>query len=169
MQTYSQSWSFLQRFRPFSVNLTPDGSGEDADISCGDPWYRPIGADELGSSLVLVRTERGRALLKRARDAGYVSLTPADVRKALDSQLNLIRKRGSVWGRLLALRLFRVPTPELHGFSLLQNWLGLSLLEKAQSTLGTIRRILLRRLYRPLEISDSEIVRRTQVEAAMRG
>jgi coenzyme F420 hydrogenase subunit beta len=162
LQTYAQSWGFLQRFRPFSVNLTPDGSGEDADISCGDPWYRPIGSDEAGFSLVLVRTERGCGLLRRAREAGYVTLAPADVPKALNSQPNLIRKRGSIWGRLLALRLFGLPAPELRGFSLFENWMSLSLMEKAQSTLGTARRIVQRQLYRPLKILDSEVVRRTR-------
>lgn len=168
LQTYAQSWAFLQRFRPFSVNLTPDGSGEDADISCGDPWYRPLGPDEMGFSLVLVRTERGRAVLARAREAGYVELAPADVEKALNSQRNLIRKRGSVWGRLLALRLLRLPAPDLHGFSLLENWMKLSLLEKAQSTMGTVRRIVERKLYHPLRILESEVVKRTREQDAAR-
>jgi coenzyme F420 hydrogenase subunit beta len=160
LQTYAYSWEFLQRFRPLSVNLTPDGSGEDADISCGDPWYRPIGADEAGHSLVLVRTERGRGILRRACKAGYLTLTPADAFKALNSQPNLIRKRGAIWGRLVALRLFGLPAPRLRGFSLFENWKSLSPLEQAQSILGTMRRIVQRRLYRPLEIPKREVVRR---------
>lgn len=148
--SYAASWGFLQRFRPFAVNLTPDGSGEDADVSCGDPWYRPVAPGEPGSSLILVRTPRGREIVRRAREAGYLQIEPADPRKALVSQANLIRKRGAIWGRVLALRLFGLPAPRLRGFSLLHNWLRLPLLEQAQSTLGTMRRIVQRRLWRPL-------------------
>lgn len=160
LQTYSKSWGFLQSFRPLAVNLTPDGSGEDADISCGDPWYRPIETDEPGTSLVLVRTSRGRELLRKAHDAGYVRLTPCNASDAINSQVNLIRKRGAIWGRIAALRLFGLPTPELRGFSLFENWLKLSMREKAQSTLGTMRRIIRRGQTKPLRIDIAEMVRR---------
>ena len=158
--TYAKSWDFLQRFRPLSVNLTPDGSGEDADISCGDPWYRPIARDEPGSSLILVRTERGRDILRRAREAGYVELEPSGVPQALKSQPNLIHKRGAVFGRVMALRLFGLPAPHLRGFSLFRNWLRLPILDKLQSTLGTVRRIFGRGLRHPRPIDPDEIVRR---------
>jgi coenzyme F420 hydrogenase subunit beta len=148
LRPYADSWGFLQRYRPMSVNLTPDGSGEEADISCGDPWYRPIGANEAGSSLILVRTEVGRQLLRKAREAGYVQIEPRDASVALQSQANLIRKRGAVWGRVLTLRLLGLPAPHLRGFSMFENWLRLSLLEKIQSTAGTARRVLRRRLLR---------------------
>jgi coenzyme F420 hydrogenase subunit beta len=49
--TYAESWAFLQRYRPWSVQIWPDGSGEQADITCGDPWYRPVKPGECGSSL----------------------------------------------------------------------------------------------------------------------
>ena len=75
--SYQESWGFVQAYRPFSTHLAPDGTGEDADIACGDPWYREIAGDEPGSSLVLVRTEVGRRLLRGAMEAGYVTLTPA--------------------------------------------------------------------------------------------
>lgn len=157
LQSYGASWAFLQRFRPLSVNLTPDGSGEDADISCGDPWYRPIEAGESGSSLVLVRTARGSDLLRRARDAGYIELVERDVSVALRSQVNLVRKRGAVGGRIAALRLAALPAPRLRGFSLVGNWMRLTLLEKLQSTLGTARRIVTRRLRHPLRIDAEDV------------
>lgn len=162
LKPYEESWGFLQRFRPFSVHLTPDGSGEDADISCGDPWYRPVRENEAGLSLVLTRTERGRELLRRARETGYVHLDPSDVHNALNSQANLIRKRGSIWGRVLALRLLGLPAPRLLGFSLFENWMRLSLVEKVKSTLGTARRILQHNHHRPLQIPESGVVRRNR-------
>ena len=35
--SYQESWGFLQAYRPYSTHLCPDGTGEDADITCGDP------------------------------------------------------------------------------------------------------------------------------------
>ncbi len=50
--------------------LCPDATGELADISCGDPWYRDVGPDDPGRSLVLVRTEAGRWALHEAMKTG---------------------------------------------------------------------------------------------------
>ena len=48
--TYKESWGFYcERYRPYSTRLCPDGTGEDADISCGDPWYREVGEGEAGT------------------------------------------------------------------------------------------------------------------------
>jgi coenzyme F420 hydrogenase subunit beta len=146
--TYQASWAFVQAFRPFSTHLCPDGTGEDADISCGDPWYRKIEEDEPGSSLVLVRTEVGRRLLKAAREGGYVSLVPAEPRKLIESQRNLIAKRGAIGGRIATMRALLLPVPRLRGFSLYSNWKQLSFAEKLRSTLGTLRRIVFRGYYR---------------------
>jgi coenzyme F420 hydrogenase subunit beta len=149
--TYEDSWGFVQAYRPFSVHLCPDGTGEDADISCGDPWYRQVRDGEPGSSVVLVRTERGREIIRGAMEAGYVQLGPATARKLLDSQPNLLAKRGAIGGRVAALRVFGVPAPKLKGFRLFKNWLCLPLGDKFRSTFGTVRRILTRRYYRPIQ------------------
>jgi coenzyme F420 hydrogenase subunit beta len=154
--TYQESWGFVQAFRPFSTHLCPDGSGEDADISCGDPWYREVQAGEPGSSLVVVRTETGRRLLRSAMEAGYVALTPAEPWKLLNSQKNLIAKRGAVFGRVAAMKALGLAVPRLRGFSLFKNWRRLSIGGKLRSTLGTVRRILARHYHRPLNLKTSE-------------
>lgn len=69
-----ESWGFLQKYRPYRCHLCPDGTGEFADISCGDPWYREIKEHETGYSLALARTQRGREILHAAIDAGYAVL-----------------------------------------------------------------------------------------------
>lgn len=154
--TYAESWGFVQAFRPFSTHLCPDGSGEDADISCGDPWYRKPEAGERGSSLVIVRTERGRQILRRAMAAGYVSLTPANAQKLLDSQRNLMAKRGAIGGRIATLKMMGLATPKLRGFSLFKNWRRLTFNEKLRSAVGTVRRAIKRRYHRPLRLRESE-------------
>jgi coenzyme F420 hydrogenase subunit beta len=148
-----ESWGFLQKYRPFRCHLCPDGTGEFADLSCGDPWYREIPEDEPGQSLVVVRTERGRKILHSATEAGYVYLKPADSTVLVDSQKNLLEKRGAIWGRLLAMKLFGLPIPELMGFSLYENWRKSPLEVKLRSTVGTARRIITRRYYRKSDFS----------------
>lgn len=145
---YGESWAFLQKYRPYSTHLFPDGSGEAADISCGDPWYRPVADGEHGSSLIVVRTERGREILKRAMEAGIIEAKPATYEQLAKSQENLTRKRGAVWGRLLAFRLLGVPAPRFSGYSLFENWRVLSRKEKFGSTFGTLRRMLQRGYYK---------------------
>jgi coenzyme F420 hydrogenase subunit beta len=153
--TYQESWAFLQRHRPWSVHLWPDGSGELADISCGDPWYEQPDGVNPGSSLVVVRTERGREIVRRAIQAGYLELKPAEPWKLDQSQRNLAGKKAAVWGRLLAMRFFGVPVSRFPGASLFRCWLRLPMKEKLKSTFGTARRIFQRRLHRRLHLERS--------------
>lgn len=151
--SYRESWGFVQAFRPFATHLCPDGSGEDADLSCGDPWYREIAPGEPGSSLVVVRTRRGERWLQDAMQAGYVTLQRAEPWKLTRSQRNLITKRGAIGGRIAMLRLFGLPAPRLKGFSLFQNWRQLSWNEKLRSTAGTLRRMVTRGYFRPKPVT----------------
>jgi len=152
--TYFESWAFLQRFRPWAAQMWPDGTGELADISCGDPWYEKVDGENPGFSLVVVRTPRGRALLQAAIAAGYVQLKRADEWKLARSQDNLLRKKGAIWGRLWVLKLLGVPTTSYPGFHLWHCWKGLPWREKLRSTVGTLRRVLSRKLYRPLVLGQ---------------
>jgi coenzyme F420 hydrogenase subunit beta len=145
--TYAQAWDFLQAYRPYRCHLCPDSTSEFADVSCGDPWYRDTADHQPGLSLVLVRTEVGRAAVHAAIAGGRVHLVRVDPGALEQSQKELERKRGAIWGRLFALRTLGVPAPRFDGFALLRNWLGSSVWEKVRSVLGTWRRAL-RRGYR---------------------
>ena len=148
--SYEESWGFLQAFRPFRCYLCHDGTSELADISCGDPWYRKPGKNEPGRSLVLVRTEKGREILAGAMKAGHLQLEQVEPRVLELSQLNLLMKRRAIWGRLATMRAFGLPVPNYEGFPLFHNWLELPLREKARSIMGTAKRILQRKYYRPV-------------------
>jgi coenzyme F420 hydrogenase subunit beta len=152
--TYAESWAFLQKFRPWSVQLWPDGSGELADISCGDPWYEQPDGKNPGFSLVVVRTERGREIVRQAKEAGYLKLTVAEPWKLDRSQSGLARKKAAVWGRLQAMRLSGLPVPRFTHANLFRCWWRLRLGEKLQSSLGTLRRIYTRRLWRSLVLKQ---------------
>lgn len=140
--TYEESWGgILQKHRQWRCHVCADHTGEVADIAVGDPWYRPTHGDP-GRSLVLVRTERGREALRKARNGGALTLVPVAARSLPDSQMNLLRTRGSVWGRLLVLRAALLPVPRFKGMPMFRFWWRtLTTREKAQSTIGTVRRI----------------------------
>lgn len=145
--TYKEAWSFLQKYRPLRCHLCPDGTGEFADISCGDPWYKEITPGEPGLTLIVTRTQRGRRILEAAVDAGYLKVKKLSPDHLQRSQENLLKKRQAVWGRLFALRLLLSPAPALRGFSLFSNWAALPLAEKLKSLAGTLKRALARGYY----------------------
>jgi coenzyme F420 hydrogenase subunit beta len=148
--TYGVAWGFMQKYRHYRCHLCPDGTGEFADISCGDPWYREIKEGDSGYSLILVRTERGKKILQDAMSDGYITAERADPIILEKSQKNLFNKRAAVWGRLLAFKIIGLPTPKYYGFPLFSCWMILPMSEKARSIIGTIRRILQRGYYKPL-------------------
>jgi coenzyme F420 hydrogenase subunit beta len=149
--TYSESWGFVQKYRPFRCYLCPDLTAELADISVGDPWYRDVGEAEPGRSLIVIRTQLGREVFRQAVKEKYIAVEPAALEIIYRSQKNLLAKRQAIWGRLLAMRLLGIPYPQLEGYQLYMNWMDLPFKEKIKSVLGTARRIIKRNYLKPLE------------------
>lgn len=145
--SYDESWGKLSHYRPLRCHLCPDGVGRVADISCGDAWENYTADGNAGRSIVIVRTERGREILHRAIAAKYVELTPATKETIVAAQPNLLDKRRQLFGRLAGLRLFLIPVPQFHGFSLLQAWLTLPVTQKMRSIAGTMKRVVVRNLW----------------------
>lgn len=140
--SYEQAWGgTLSSYLQFRCKICPDSTGEFADISCGDAWYREIEPDEAGWSLILVRTEAGRQLLRGAVETGYVRLHEVDRSVLPRSQPYLKSKRQKIWGRLVGMRLLRRPIPHYKGFSLWSNWVKLPLGQKLHSIAGAVRRV----------------------------
>jgi len=148
--SYAAGWGeILQKHKQWRCQLCADHLGEHADLSIGDPWYRPIGAGEPGQSLVVVRTERGRRLLRAAMNAGVVHLEPRSLATLAASQPDLERTRGAVFGRCVAARLVGAAAPRYRGAGLHRVWWrALSRRAKLQSLAGTLKRVLRRGLLR---------------------
>jgi len=145
--SYAESWDFLQRYRQWRCYTCADHTGEFADISVGDPWYREFPEGEPGRSLVLARTTRGAAFLERALAAGALRLERAEPRILPDSQQNLLHTRGAVWARSVVLRSFGIPAPRYEGLATFSIWLRhLTWKQRLQSLYGTVRRVLTKRL-----------------------
>lgn len=146
--TYEQSWGeILQRHRQWRCHVCADHTGEFADIAVGDPWYRPIPPGEPGRSLVLVRTERGRQIVRGAMAAGYLKLEPVEPVVLVKSQPNLLRARGQLWARIWVSRLLGAAAPRYRRMPTFRFWVSqLSLKQKAQSIYGTVKRVYTKRL-----------------------
>ena len=153
-KTYAESWGVLQSSRQWRCYICPDHSGEFADIALGDPWYREVQAGEQGSSLIVVRSQRGAEFLQAAVDAGYITLLRRDDSLIDRSQPNLIGARGGLWGRLLVLRLLGAPTPEYHGFEMFRFWRKLNFSLLKSSIVGTARRVFVKKLRQRQRLFD---------------
>lgn len=141
--SYAESWGgVLQKHRQWRCYVCVDHTGEFADVAVGDPWYRTIEPGDAGRSLVVVRTERGRALVRGAIGAGYLQVEPAAKRTLPASQPNLLEVRGAVWGRVVTCRLMGVAAPVLVGLRTFPIWLrDLTFRQKLQSIVGMARRV----------------------------
>lgn len=148
--SYEQSWGeILQTHRQWRCMICPDHTGEFADISVGDPWYRSIEPGEPGRSLVIARTPLGRAVVRGAMEAGFLTLEPAPASILPNSQPNLVLTRGAVWGRTATMRAFGLPAPRTRRMPTFPTWWSaLSAEQKLRSFSGTARRILRRKLFR---------------------
>ncbi len=146
--SYEEGWGrILQKHRSWRCHVCADHTGEVADVSVGDPWYRPIGQGDPGRSLVLVRTERGRKLVREAVERGYLQLERREGWVLEASQPHLLRARGSTWGRAVVSRLMGVAAPRHHGMSLFSSWWNrLGLKARLQSLTGTFSRVFNKRL-----------------------
>lgn len=154
--SYAESWGLLTKHRQWRCLICPDHTGEFADISVGDPWYRETSPDEPGLSLIMARTERGVEFLREAIAAGYVSATEADPQIVPASQEHLLRVRSELWGRLLALRLRFIPVPSYRNFRLFGNWMrGTGFKQKIRSFASTLARIKRRSLDRRVPMTES--------------
>jgi len=145
--TYAESWGFLQKYRQWRCYICPDHTGEFADVSVGDPWYKEVKKGALGKSLIIARTQKGLEIIKRAEQAGYLKLEASNPELLPLSQPNLLATRGGLFARLIVLRFMGVPVPTFKGFRLFTFWLSeLSFKSKLQSLTGTIKRVFTKKL-----------------------
>ncbi|WP_262693629.1 Coenzyme F420 hydrogenase/dehydrogenase, beta subunit C-terminal domain [Kordiimonas aquimaris] len=145
--SYSDGWgNILQKHRQWRCHTCADHTGEEADISVGDPWQTPIDADNYGKSLIIARTKRGQEFLRRAIAAGYLQAELRDPEILFDAQPNLFAAKGAVWGRSIAILLVGRKALSLRADSF-NCWVALPFRAKAQSLVGTFKRVVTKKLY----------------------
>lgn len=148
--SYAQGWGeILQKHKQWRCQLCADHLGEHADLSIGDPWYRPLDGEDPGQSLIVVRTERGRRILQEAMRAGILNLDRRSLATLAASQPNLEQTRGAVFGRSLTARLAGMGAPRYRGAGLHRVWWrALSPVAKFRSIAGTLKRLMRKGLLR---------------------
>ncbi len=139
--SYEHAWGrILTRHKQWRCKLCADHTGEFADIAVGDAWHLRREGDA-GQSIIVVRTERGRKLLRSAMASGALELTRVGIEQLRASQPGLEQTRGAVWGRVIALRMIGAPAPRFDGMRMARLWWSrLSWKDKARSIVGTWRR-----------------------------
>jgi coenzyme F420 hydrogenase subunit beta len=153
---YAEGWGkILQASRRWRCRVCADHTGAFADISVGDPWHAPPEGDtDTGRSLIVARTERGRAFINKAIAAGVIVAEQRSRHVIAQAQPNLSTTQGAVWGRRLAMRALGLPSPKDRGQRLFSLWLGLPIKQKLQSFMGTWKRVLRDRLWRNVSLSE---------------
>ena len=156
--SYADSWGkFLCHYRQWRCNLCVDHTGEFADISVGDPWYRDVDDNDPGRSLILIRTKRGQHFLEDAVHNSWLTLENTKPEVLAASQPSLLNIRSSVWGRIAVLKMAGVATPKIHGVPMFRLWLTrLTLRQKLNSILGTLKRVARYKLRQRLIVTPFE-------------
>lgn len=151
--SYADGWgNILQKYRQWRCHTCADHTGETADISVGDPWQTPPDGVAHGKSLIVVRTKRGEEIMRRAIAAGYIVAEPRSPEILFAAQPNLFVTKGAVWARSVVTGLLGrgAPAPRRDSFAC---WLQLPLKAKAQSFLGTAKRVFTKKLYQRKQIN----------------
>jgi coenzyme F420 hydrogenase subunit beta len=153
---YAEGWgSILQSSRRWRCRVCTDHTGAFADISIGDPWHAPpSGNVDAGRSLIVARTERGRCFVERAIRDGVLVAESRSRDVIARAQPNLSATHGAAWGRRIAVRALGIAAPKDRSQRLFGLWLGLPAKQKLQSILGTWKRVLRDRLWRPTHVSE---------------
>ena len=150
--SYDDSWGgFLADEVQFRCKICPDAIGGVADVVCADAWYGdergyPRFDEQDGRSLFAVRTQVGETLLADAAKAGAISLTPLDPDEIERMQPSQALRRRMIRARTAALKLTLRPSPHMRGLYLDEAARKGRFRESARNFLGTLRRVLLRRL-----------------------
>jgi coenzyme F420 hydrogenase subunit beta len=145
--SYEDSWgSILSHHVQFRCKICPDAVGGAADIACADAWYGdengyPLFEETDGRSLIISRTEAGRALLDSALAAGKVIAEPTPLRDIDRMQPSQARRKRLIVSRLAALYATFQPVPRFKDVAIGSAARKAGVVAQLKSFLGLVRRI----------------------------
>ncbi len=81
-------WGFVNAwfFWPLRCTLCKDKINTFADISFMDAWHRLYNSDNLGTSLIIVRSEMAESIVNKAKVKGKIVLEEVDSKMVMESQ-----------------------------------------------------------------------------------
>lgn len=83
---YTQITHAHNFFTPERCFSCCDLTAELADISCGDAWLPEYKSDNIGKSMMIVRTKQGQDLVKRCLAKEFIELNSIDRKKVVEAQ-----------------------------------------------------------------------------------
>lgn len=141
--SYDNSWGYLaSKSRQLRCHLCPDGLSEFSDITSGDAWHRKHEKNNIGCSLILVRTENGLKFIQNAYKNGYIEIVESNSSNAVKAQ-GLVERRKLIAPRLFGLKIMGKPIPSYKNFYLLRASSMISIITLFKNFLGMIKRILI--------------------------
>ncbi len=150
--SYHDSWGgVLSKHVQLRCKICADGVGMSADLVFADAWYGdaagyPLFEEAEGRSLVLVRTEKGKALAAAAEAAGQLATHPLPAAEIDAMQPYQLRRTRLTLSRLLAMRATGRPTVRYKGRSLAAFAAAAGLMANVRSFAGTLSRAVRNRL-----------------------
>ncbi len=87
-------------FFPLSCALCIDWYAKLADISFGDAWLPELKRDEIGSSIVIARSQHGEDILQRMAAGGKINLMTTNASRVNETQGGLPKKEAELKIRL---------------------------------------------------------------------
>ncbi|BCN32278.1 Coenzyme F420 hydrogenase/dehydrogenase, beta subunit C-terminal domain [Anaeromicropila herbilytica] len=145
---YEESWGkVLGRDIQDICRFCWEGVGEAADISCGDGWYlednQPSFEEREGRNVIFARTNKGNKLLMDMQSAHIVQLENITDTKIIEKiQPGQLMRKGSMFSRILAMKLMGKKIPRYSIIKLLPYARSLSFKLNIRMFAGTVKRIL---------------------------
>lgn len=147
---YATSWgTILNRHLQFRCKICPDGTGEQADISCADAWQGgrdgyPDFSEGDGRSLLLSRTSLGERWLTSAIRKRFIAADECSIDAISAMQPSQRRRKEGLYARLLAMRVLGRKVPRYEGLRLGECALRRGALEFVRNFLGMAVRVIKR-------------------------
>lgn len=144
--TYQDSWGgILSAVVQHRCKVCADGTGVAADIACADAWAAddqgyPVFDDQPGISLIVARTETGRALLAAAEASGRLETQAFDPAGLAGIQPGQRGRRQVLVARLAGLMLLARPRPRYRGLLVRAAARGVPVRLLLRNMLGMVRR-----------------------------
>ncbi len=122
--SYTDTWRTDMPYElQFRCKICPDAIGLLADVATGDAWL--TGAprrQELrdGWNCIIARNDKGLALIKEAREAGYIYTKPMTFQELDAMQPQHVRRRQAILSRLTGMKLAGARTPKYTNLDLVK-------------------------------------------------
>lgn len=128
-----------------------EGTGEAADVVCGDGWYlndgKPSFEEKPGRNVILARSIKGKRLLESMDSDGLITIDKINnINILCKMQPGQYSRKTSMFSRVLAAKIMRRPVPPYKISDLLPYAKMMPIRTNIRMFLGTIRRALNGRL-----------------------